>query len=128
MLPLNRNPASTEPTLPPAPTIPATAPRARLLTNGTTEYVAPFDILMNRPVNIIAAMAKGSTRICENSINASPSRENRASQQQRASAQSPAPMETIADDAAQRAGKQVHHAEGAGHDSRGRQRKMKSSR
>ena len=36
MLPLNRNPARTEPTLPPAPTMPATAPSAFWLTKGTT--------------------------------------------------------------------------------------------
>src|SRR5665213_189795 len=36
MLPLKRKLASTEPTLPPAPTIPATAPRAFRLTKGTS--------------------------------------------------------------------------------------------
>ena len=39
---------STAPALPPAPTMPLTAPSARRLMNGTTAYVAPFDIFTNR--------------------------------------------------------------------------------
>ncbi len=50
---LNKKPISTAPRLPPAPTIPATLPTAFLFINGTTAYVAPFDILTNNAKPII---------------------------------------------------------------------------
>ena len=53
---------------------------------------------------------------------------DRAAQQRGASAQAPAAIAAVADDAAQRAGEQIHHAESAGDDARHFQRKGRNSR
>ncbi len=54
--------------------MPATAPSAFLLMNGTTEKVAPSDICTKRLKRINVAIAIGSTVCCENSIRAKPSK------------------------------------------------------
>ena len=48
-----------------------------------------------------------------------PSRRDGDAEQHRAAAQSPTAIAAVADDAAERAGEEVHHAEGAGGDARG---------
>src|SRR5205814_1118623 len=65
---LNRKPAITAPTFPPAPTIPEITPTALLFMKGTTEYVAPLDILRNRANKSIEAMAHGNKFIEEKRI------------------------------------------------------------
>ena len=69
-----RNPKATAPAFPPAPTMPATEPKARRLMKGTTENVAPSDIWTKRLKTTMAPMARKRVAIWENMTRAMPSR------------------------------------------------------
>ena len=56
-VPFIRKPAATAPTLPPAPMMPATPPSARLSMKGTSAYVAPHAMWVNRPKTSMAMTA-----------------------------------------------------------------------
>ena len=114
----NRNPAATAPALPPAPTMPATAPSAFWLMKGTTEKVAPSAICTNRLNTSIAAMATGRMSIREKIARAMPSSSSTPPRNSVRPPQPEADAHLVAHDTSEGAGKEVHQSEQPGNQPR----------
>ena len=81
--------------------------------NGTTAYVAPFDIFTNRPNRMSSGMASDERRGLREDSSATPSQNSATNSHFTRPRKSPAIAALVAEPAAQRAGEDIHHAEHA---------------